>query len=387
MAAIRLGRALTLFVVIALSAGSAFFPRAAWADAPEKEANARYEEAKALMNDGEFAAAVEKLTEALALFKHPLIMKKRAEAWEKLVDFERALVDYREYLSLLPASKKQDRRVASDRIAQLEALLQKPVAVKVVSTPPGVLVTRVGSTGAPERTPFEAQLVPGRYTFKIADPRFASGEATVRVLAGATQAVQLAATARTGRVVVRTSRPTLEGISVAIDAEPVDVTPGEVSSGVTTPRALAVGRHNVVCAIPGSPNAYVEFEVSEGQTTEVSCQVFDSASSGSSASAWGWTMVGIGTAGVLAGTGLLVSYALDVQTAEERNQDLVTNKHWIGGTALGVGLVVGIASYWVFTSDDDAAGAERQPGLPLATWVPTVEWSEDGAVVGLGATF
>ncbi len=386
MAVMRPSRTLTFLVILVVSGGTLTTARLACAEPPEKQANARYEEAKALMNEGEFASAVEKLTEALALFQHPLIMKKRAEAWEKLVDFERALADYREYLGLLSASNKQDRRLASDRIAQLEALLQRPVAVNVVSTPPGVLVTRVGASGAPERTPFEAQLLPGRYTFKIADPRFASGEATVRVLAGATQAVQLAATARMGRVVVRTSRPTLEGVSVSIDAEPVDLTPGEITSGVTTPRSVALGRHNVVCAIPGSPNAYVEFEVAEGQTTDVSCQFFYSAGSASSSNAWGWTMVGIGTAGVLAGTGLLVSYALDVQTAEERDQELVTNKHWIGGTALGVGLAVGIASYWVFTSDDDSA-ATSAPRAPLATWMPTVGLSSDSAFLGALATF
>jgi hypothetical protein len=350
VAAIRLG-----LWLLCLALGALASP-AARAEGPEAQANTRYEEAKGLMGQGAFGAAVEKLTEAYTIFPHPLIIKKRGEAYEKLVDFQNAVSDYKVYLEGLTGGKKAERKAMTERIGQLESLLQKPVSVRVVSSPPGVMVAVDG--GAAQRAPFDARLTPGTHVVRIADPRFSGPDVRTRVLATAGQSVEVKGESKVGRVMIRSSRPTLEGITVSLDAEPMELSAAEIGRGATETREVSVGRHNVVCATAGSPNAYVEFDVREGALAEVECTFFVPSGGGLS-SAGGWTMVGLGIAGVVAGTGLLVSYALDVQTAEDRNQDLVTNKHWIGGAVLGAGVVLGVASYWVFTADDDTAEAPR----------------------------
>ncbi len=332
------------------------------AGTPEKDANALYEEAKALMSQGDHALAVEKLTTAWATYEHVLILKKRAEAYEKLLDYERALEDYKVCLERTPVRAKADRKLLSDRIAALEGLLLKPVQVKVVSTPPGAPVAIDGR--APQRAPFTVGLPPGEHVAVVKDPRFEAFERRFRVTTVPGQAVSVELVARRGRVVIRTSHPTLDGVTISVDAEPLELAPEERLGRETRPRELTVGRHNVVCATVGSPNAYVEFDVAEGQVVEVHCQLVVARPS-ALGDGWGWTTASLGLAGVAAGTGLLVSYALDVETAEERNQDLITNKHYLGGAFLGVGVGLAVGSYWVFTRHDDTVAFELTPTLDV----------------------
>lgn len=367
-------RVKSLALVLALTA-LAVVARAA---PPEKEANALYEEGKALMAQGEYARAVETLTAAWATFEHVLILKKRAEAYEKLLDYENALADYRVCLERTAPRNKADRKQLSERITALEALLERPVEVKVTSTPPGAMVQV--DQGAAQRTPYTASLVPGEHRVVVADPRFRDAEKRFRVTTVAAQAVALELTAKQGRFVLRTSEETLAEVSVSIDAEPVELAAEERLNRATRPRDLSVGKHNAVCSTPGSPSAYVEFTVEEGQVAEVQCQLVVARSSALS-DGWGWTTASLGIAGVAAGTGLLVSYALDVQTAEDRNQDLITNKHYIGGTLLGVGVGLAVGSYWVFTRhDDDTASLPLLPALEVGT-------REGGALFGASGRF
>ena len=152
------------------------------------------------MARGEFKDAVERFTAAWAVFGHPLIAKKRAESHEKLSEFEEAVADYRLYLSRLEGPKKPERKLIEERIQALEALLMKPVAVTIVASRAGVMVSV--DNAAARRTPFDIHLVPGLHSARIDDARFVTNAKEVRVPAGRTSVVELEAVARTGSVVI-----------------------------------------------------------------------------------------------------------------------------------------------------------------------------------------
>jgi hypothetical protein len=122
-----------------------------------------------------------------------------------------------------------------------------------------------------------------------------------------------------------------------------------------------------MCRVPGNPGYYIEFEVQEGVESQVVCAL-EGLLWDPMQDTWGWVTASSGIASTLAGTILLVSYALDVQTAAQSNQILVTNKDWLGGVLLGVGVVLGASSYFVFMRNEpEATPAEETPQSSL--WV------------------
>ena len=327
------------------------------ADTPEQRANTLYNEGKELMAAGELRAAIVKFTEAWDAFKHPLILKKRAECHEKLLEYEEAIADYREYMNRLPSRRRQERRQMLERIQSLEALLQRPVSVTVVTSRVGVMVSV--DHAEPRRTPFEVELVPGNHHAAVRDARFVPTEKTVRVAAGRATIIKLDAVPRTGRVRVQTTEASFAGVQVAIDSEPITLGQDEMLRNELAGRELVVGRHSVVCTIAGRPSFYVGFDVVEEREAVVVCKV-QSPATDRLTDPWGWTTASLALTSLAAGTGLMISWALDVQKAKETNQDLITDKHIYGGVFLGLGAALGVATYFVFArnmGDEESAGA------------------------------
>ncbi len=374
------GVAVRLLLLIAVLS----FAAPAAANTPEKRAHDLYNLGKEEMAKGEYRAAIEHFDEAFAIFEHPLILKKRAESREKLNELEEALTDYRAYVDKLGKRKRKERRLIGERIAALEALLLKPVPVTVVASRVGVLVSVDSQT--PRRTPFDLHLKPGLHKAEVLDPRYAREAKDVRIPAGRSAIVRLEAVPRTGSVVIVTDQLLLGNARIAIDNEPIRLTPGEQKSQKTAPRQLVVGPHNLVCTMPGRPSYYVEFTVVEGADTRVTCEFEGVRPLDTGPDVWGWVTAGSGAASLLAGAGILVSFGLDVSKEDELNSDsdptndvvLETNKHIVGGVLVGVGVALSVGSYFVFTrdrSEDDAAGR--------LFITPT----RDGAAFGASVTF
>ena len=324
-------------------------------DSPEKRANALYNEGKALMGQGELRQALEKFTAAWAAYRHPLIMKKRGEVRERLSEYEEAIEDYRRYLAALKGAKRNERRKIEERIAALEALLTKPVTVTVVATRPGVLVAV--DAEKPRPTPFDIDLIPGKHQATIADPRFLKKTMEVRVTAGRPTIARLDAVPRTGGVVITTDRSSFDDTQVALDSETLVLKETERSRAQLGVRQLVVGKHSLVSTVPGRPSFYKEFVVDEAATVTVVCEFAIIGGGDPIRDPWGWVTAGSGIVAAGVGAGLLVSYALDVGTADDLNTDadpnndveLVTNKDVFGAVFLGVGAALGVASYFVFT--------------------------------------
>ena len=339
------------------------------ADGPEAQANQLYNEAKQLVMAGELEKAVEKLSEAWGLFQHPLIVKKRGEIREKLLLYEEAIADYQAFIGKVGRRKKKERTLLENRIQSLQALLQKPVRVSVVSSRPGMKISIDGENAKP--APFDLELTPGEHLAMVKDARFVPTERRFRVRAARPDVVRLDGTPRTGKYIIKAADGTFEGVEISLDQTPLALSPAERAAGETVPRPIPIGRHGVVCRSDGRPSFFADFEVRSGQVDTVECRL-GAKSSGALGDPWGWITVGGALAGVAAGTGLLVSYAMDVETAEKNNQDLISTKHIFGGIALGVGVGLGIASYFVFTRDrgDRSASTTRALVIPTASALP-----------------
>ncbi|MFT5431814.1 MAG: hypothetical protein ACI9OJ_002512 [Myxococcota bacterium] len=354
-------------------------------DSPERRANAKYNEARALISAGALGAAVEKLGEAWGIFEHPLIMKKRAEVQEQRAEYVLALADYRTFESRLSKRKKKARAEAAATIAKLEAIIAAPVTVSVTSG--ATTGVSVGDRAA-KKTPFDIELPRGEHTLTIDDSKFVPASTTIQVKAGTPQVVTLEPVGRTGRVILSTDREHFDETDVSIDGIRQAIAGADRSGATLSPIRLGIGQHMLRCQLEDTPVFTTAFTVPDGADVTVLCN-FESVDPSVAGDTWGWVVAGSGIAATLAGVGLLGSYAADVSLAEERNQDLVTEKHIIGGVLLGVGVGLAVGSYFVFTRDQGGDGAE--PSDASHWWqpnvVPNVVPLQGGALFGTGGRF
>lgn len=342
----------------------------ATAQKPEKRANELYNEGKDLMSAGDLEGALAKFDEAWGFFQHGLIVKKRGEVKEQLRRYEGAVSDYQLYLQKLSSSKRKERKLILERISKLQKLLLLPVPTTVVCDRTGV---RVSIDRAPaQRTPFDLKLVPGNHTAEVKDKRFEPFQKTVRIVPGDPQLIKLKATPRTGAVVVMTDRDTLRNTVIAIDNRRIELTAAQKAGQRVSVEDIVVGKHTLVCTMPGRPSYYVEFKVVQGAENTVLCDFSKVATPADPIrDPWGWTTAAIGLAGVATGVGLIISWRADVAFAEDTNQDLVTNKDIIGFTALGLGVAAGVASYFVFVREGAGAQADAHLSDPVIVILPT----------------
>ena len=121
-----------------------------------------------------------------------------------------------------------------------------------------------------------------------------------------------------------------------------------------------------LCSSPALPSYYTSFTVTEGEIREVSCD-FTSVSSGLLRDTWGWVTLSSGLLGIVAGSALLISYGVDLDTAESSNRELVTSKDTAGAVLLGLGVVLSASSYFVFTRHRKSADRGKSTPVFFAT--------------------
>ncbi len=357
-----------LFSVVVAVAMLCLSSVSARADDPESQANAIYREAKALAEAGEHEQAIEKLGKALAVFRHPLIVKKRAECYDVVGDVERALEDYRAYLSLLKPKEKAELASAKARIVALEAALAEPVRVTIVAhssdgeTELEVDVSIDGGTA--RRTPITTPMAPGRHRVALIDKRYVGEAREVTVRAAHPTTVAFAARNKRGRVTITTNRPTFDRVDLLLDATAVELKPEERTTLGRVERDLSAGKHVLVCRAPGVPQHETAFDVPAEGRVEVSCRFAES--SLGVRRVWGFTLLSTGLATLVAGSGILISYGLDVKFADDTDQELITNKHIIGGVLAGAGAALAIGSIFLIASRSSGSAGAEPPVMWLA---------------------
>jgi hypothetical protein len=334
------------------------FSTVAVAQNAEKRANDLYNEGKTLMQQGDVQGAIEQFGAAWASFQHPLIIKKRAEAHETLFQFEEAIADYRTFLKKARRLKKGERNQLKAQIAGLEEALRVPVKVTITTAPEGVIVKVDG--GVEQFTPFILETTPGKHMAAILDMRYMSMSSEIRVLATKpNQVLKVQAIPKTGKVVFTTDRNDFSLVKLFLDSTVIKLSPLELNSNRSDPRQIVMGSHELLCSFPQLPSYYTRFEVVGGQESEVKCD-FAAVPSGMWRDSWGWVTLGSGMVGIVAGSALLISYSVDQETAKSSNKELITSKDTAGYVLLGLGAVLSVSSYFVFTRYRRSAQGSRQ---------------------------
>ncbi len=124
-------------------------------------ARRHYEEGQALFRARSYSAALAEFRAAHNAAPHPVTLKGQAECLERIGRIREAVELFEQYIRAMPTASDADsvrRRIARHR--------RRPGRLRVISTPPGAMVTIDGGSLNP-RTPFEIDVSPGRHAVAV----------------------------------------------------------------------------------------------------------------------------------------------------------------------------------------------------------------------------
>ncbi len=139
-----------------------------------------YQRGQELYARGEYEESIPEFRATYCLVPVPEAVYNVAQAYERLVDYERAVIWFDAYLSILPrnASNKDEITAIENRVRVLRKL---PARIRVATDPPGATITLEGAAGKSEgKASSEPLRVPaGTYTMRVVMPGFVTIEEKV----------------------------------------------------------------------------------------------------------------------------------------------------------------------------------------------------------------
>ena len=313
-----------VFAGITASAPSAVGAPGIPTGAKEDKAFDLYQEARAFFEKGEFEGARGRLKEAWALFPHPAIGLKLSDVYEKLGMPEEAL----EALKAIKTEEPEFRQQIQVRIRALEAYLQQPLKVSVVS---GAEQTTVVIDHRDRRiAPFDLQLPRGIHVFEARALGYRAAKRVVNVRGAQPVLVRFDLQPLTGTLSVRAPDDNVFGLRIQVDGRPWKLGSDEHVLKQTRPRIVRVGAHPLVCWRDGYTKDVRTVVVREAEDVVVDCRTQAIATQGAQ-EVWAWVAAGGGLASAGAATFLLISYQQDLKKADRDNQNMESNKHIFGG--------------------------------------------------------
>lgn len=304
----------------------------------ERQAHALYEQAAADFTNRDFAAAIEKLDRAYAVFPKAIILLKKSEALENLGRLEEAL----DTLRLVSESDGKLKAKIVAGVRRLEVLLAKPVRVSVLSgevTGASIVVDGV-NTG--RLTPSVIEVVRGAHLIEVQKDGYSPFRTEGFVaMGGGSTVVDATLIPLSGHMVIRLDSGTFEDTRVVIDG--VDQAMPDVAAAVSPALQIGVGHHEMICIREGFNAVAHPFSLAEGQGVILTCDFGEPMAPGDPKIAARW--VG-GTGGLVAlgGLGLIYSYFRDLDYAARTDHRLISNKQVIGPALLGIGLTTVFAA-------------------------------------------
>jgi PEGA domain len=103
-----------------------------------------YRHGQDLYAGGEYEAAIPEFLSAYCLVPVPEALFNMAQAYERLVDYERAVMLFQAYVKALPASSKEEIATVEHRIAALRKL---PARIRITTEPAGARLVLEGPIG------------------------------------------------------------------------------------------------------------------------------------------------------------------------------------------------------------------------------------------------
>ncbi|HWM84822.1 MAG TPA: PEGA domain-containing protein [Kofleriaceae bacterium] len=327
-----------------------------------------YDRGLVLYEQGDYQAAVREFVVAYCDKPHPKMFLNIGQAYERMLDFERA-VAYFERFILESDEREPNRKRAAIRVEVLRSL---PARILVATVPPGAQVTLSGETGVTAQArangidPIEVRK--GVYSMRVE-------------LAGHEPVVE--------RVVAEIGRPysyyfrlePKKGV-VRVVATPADsrIFLNDRLAGIGSYlETVPIGRYRLLVESEGRPPSRRTIEVSAGKTTDVSINLADKPRSGR------WELILASGLVLGSASGAMADTLFDQESA-------VTSLIGVGGLGVGFGaaylgvptdMPVGYSSYIIgstligafegamitsiFAGDDCFAGTsadENGDGLP-----------------------
>jgi len=279
----------------ALTGLIALGPNAAVAVTAQETARARElgQEAAELFRAGQYEAALEKFTEANRLMPHPNLDVNIGRAYEKLEQFDQALIHCKIALNA-PGVPEATRSAAQQCVERTQKLVVRPL-IKFGSRPPGATI-RVDGRVVGE-TPWRGEVEPGERTFELTLQGYAPSTRTLTAQRGQVHALDVTLTAdHAGSLLTVKSTPS--GALVLLDEEEIGRTPLRQFQ-------LDARTYTLEVRAPGYAPSSGQLEVTRGKSIErvvTLVPIGGAAESDGPRAQWpGWALVGTSAATLGAG--------------------------------------------------------------------------------------
>lgn len=173
-----------------------------------RRASEHFNRGRELYEQGNYAESIREFAGAYCHQPHPAALKNIAQAFERQVEYERAVAYLKRYILELPKSEAQERERTSFRVRVLEGL---PARIRVASLPEGAAVTLSNDSGpvATARANDAAPLLvrSGQYTLRVEMAGFEPVEQAITTEIGQPYSFYFRLERKTGTVRVSTNPP------------------------------------------------------------------------------------------------------------------------------------------------------------------------------------
>lgn len=327
-------------------------------------AQALYDRATELYNDKNYAEAVIFYERALALVGEPDIEYNIAKCYEKLAQYENAIIHYESYLRRHKEVKGTDAPDAPDVLATVQDLKRrgapKKVKLSVTSDPAGANVYLGGRDQLVGQTPYETELDPGKYVLIVEMDGYEPEEQQIALERGEPRGFTFKLRRQANMGALRFD-VNVRGARLYVQGQVKGLTPYEEEI------LVPAGRRQVTVEKERYTTATRMVDVTAGKTVFVREDLYLDDPPYSWRGYVGWTSVGLGVVGIAGGVVIKVVGDGKFFTSEPTFKDLQTYQavaYGVGGglLALGTGLVI-----WEYVRDDVASDDLLTPEERLRT--------------------
>jgi PEGA domain len=240
-------------------------PRPADDDAATRKDRAaeHYRRGQELYFAGEYERAIPEFRTAFCLVPVPEAVFNVAQAYERLVDYEKAVVWFEAYIRLLPHNSGEEIKTVGNRV---KALRRLPARIRVATEPPGASVTleKDGKEVTASANADPIKLLAGTYQMRIELPDYEPISETVVAEIGQPYTYSYRLTPKTGTVQVLASP---NEARILVDDK-------VMGTGTYIDR-VPVGAHTVVVEAEGRPSERRSVVIEPDVTTTLRVRMRD----------------------------------------------------------------------------------------------------------------
>ena len=232
-------------------------------------AREHYNRGEILYVQGEYAGAVQEFTASYCLYPYFTILKDIGQAYERQLDYQRAIAYLERYVFAVPADAKpagscgvdpqQDRKNVAARVSVLSAL---PARIKVTTSPEGAAIAMVADTGIAARGVAGGKLIEtraGHYEMTATLEGYETVTQEIDVEVGKPYGYYISLPRQKGQLSVVTvpdgGRVTVDNRVVGTGSVTMDVIAGDYQIHVDLPGRISVDR--TVTVLPKKENRVV----------------------------------------------------------------------------------------------------------------------------------